>query len=158
MILTLFWSFIQLNINEYLKYNKMMLMRHLFPYTYLLSYWLMSYDSPQGVSCCDTIYSTLYIIYGGSIRLSLCICMSVCRCVFVSVYLCFHWFLSDNRSPLFVNRSSSNVLERWKISTSRSSKNFVMTAFTIKMARKKYWAKRDLSSREIVYVFYNGKS
>ena len=44
-------------------------------------------------------YSTL-LIYMGRVSDS------------VSVCLCFQWFLSDNRSPLLVDPSSSNLVER----------------------------------------------
>ena len=52
-------------------------------------------------------YSTLSDIPDGkSIRFS----MSVCMCVFNC--LCFQWFLSENRYPLLVDRSNSNLVER----------------------------------------------
>ena len=38
-----------------------------------------------------------YMLYGKSIRFNLCVCVCVCVCVF------FQRFLSDDRSPLFMN-------------------------------------------------------
>ena len=55
-----------------------------------------------------------FILYGESIRFSLSVC----------VWLCFQWFLSDKRSPLLVNRSSSNwELENTHISILRKIHN-----------------------------------
>ena len=46
------------------------------------------------------MFSRPYILFGESIRISLCVCLSIC--------VCFKLFLSDNRSPLLVERSSSH--------------------------------------------------
>ena len=70
------------------------------------------------------IFTRPCILYGESIRFSVYVCLSVC--------LCFKWFLSNNRSQLLVDRSSSNLVERWKILTCQSSEKFMMIAFTIK--------------------------
>ena len=55
---------------------------------------------------------------------------------FQPLFLCFQWFLSDDRSLLLVNRSSSDLVERWRISTYQSSQKFIMIAFTIKTQKR----------------------
>ena len=50
------------------------------------------------------IFTRPYILYEESIRLSLCICLSVC--------VCFQRFLSDDRSPLLMNLWSRNLVGR----------------------------------------------
>ena len=51
--------------------------------------------------------------------------------VYLYVCLCFQWFLSDIRSPLLGNRSSSNLVVRLQTLTFVFSKNIIMVALTI---------------------------
>ena len=53
----------------------------------------------------------------------MCVCVSVSVCPVILV---------RNISPLLVNRSSSNLIERKRIRTSQFAEKFIMIAFTIK--------------------------
>ena len=68
-----------------------------------------------------SVFSIIYSITSPD-SVSVCVCVRVCVCVCLSVCLRFHWFLSDNRSPLLMDILSSNLVDRLRIPTSWSSK------------------------------------
>ena len=57
-------------------------------------------------SCFSTLYPILGEYQIQFVCLSVCLFVCVCVCVCVCLCLCFQRFLSDNRTPLLMNRWS----------------------------------------------------